>query len=674
MNNLLKMAIISGAESSVAIHIKKGKNVNSADDRGFTPLILASSLGYFKICKILLEAGADPFLRNREGEDSFTSAKRSGNRELLKLLENYINDSKNNASLYLEKNRFLNVEEYGLSEWIAEEEIVPPSMDIECFNAAKRLQQSISDHIPIDSDEGWSDIDIDLPTIKKIGKGTILEESFLESTHHLLLIGLQNGWVSKKQIVNLVSFGEETESDLEETLTLIFGDVGIIVNEDDFGWQEFDTPTNVDEDIEDLADSALSFLTQSASPKSDLFNFYLNKIATKKLLSPEEEAELGQAMESSHVEALRVISGCTTAIKEIINTFQKIEQGIMPLSFITDFGGVTFTGYEEGVIPSDSVDIVETIEEVNEDEKEIFYNKIPVELSHRVNELKSLLPEINYGNKEIVRSLLGLRLSWGFLKHISQIIESPFSLSLSHELDRADQSRQVMIEANLRLVIFLAKKYRKSGLTILDLIQEGNLGLMKAVDRFDYRKGFKFSTYATWWIRQAISRAISNQATLIRVPVHMYEKVKQVEMINREYIEKEGTVPTVKILANHLSMSSDSIEKIIKSIHEFVPIDEIDEVELWKMFIDPLPNPEDVEIQASLKRVVLEELSKISPREKEVIMLRFGLSDLEEHTLEEIGQLFHLTRERIRQIEAKAIKKIRQPSSSENLRPFLLDE
>lgn len=668
LNPLFKMAILSGAESSIALHIRKGKDVNSIDDRGCSPLILAASRGYLKICKILLEAGADPFLRDLEGKDAFASAQRSNNPELVQLLAKYSTYNHEIPSSLL-KNDFFQTENTDLSEWVAEEELRPPPMDHECFTAAQVLQGNISDHIPIDSDEDWSDVEIDLPIIRKFRKEPVLEESFLESVRHLFLLGLQNGFVLKNQIVNLVSFEEEIGLDLEEILTLIFGELGIIVDEDDWGRQESDILSIVDEDTEEIADGALSFLTESTSPENDLLHFYFNKIATKKLLSPEKEAELGKDIESSEKEALRIISGSVPAIKEIINVFTKVEQGIIPINFMTTLEESIFIGHEEGNNFSTSEEIPESIEDYDYSEKTTKESQIPIEFINRINELKRLLPEIIYGsNQAVFTSLSALKLSWSFLKHICQTIENPFSKALSYELDRADRSRQNMIEANLRLVIYLAKKYRKSGVPFLDLIQEGNIGLMKAVDKFDYRRGFRFSTYATWWIRQAISRAISNQSKLIRVPVHMFEKIQQVERVRRKLEEKTGSIPPNETLAEYLSMPSDSVEKVMRAIHEFIPIDE---VEFEDIFIDPSPNPEDMAVQDSLKKNIIKELSNLSPRNQEIMRLRFGLDDLEDHTLEEIGQMFHLTRERIRQIEANAMMKMRSPSSSRNLRPFL---
>ena len=339
---------------------------------------------------------------------------------------------------------------------MAEEELPPPPMDHECFTAAQVVQRNISDHIPVDSDEDWSEVEIALPIIRKFRKEPVLEESFLESVRHLFLIGLQNGFVLKSQIMDLVSFEEEIESDLEEILTLTFGDLGIIINEDDWGLQDSDIFISVDEDTEELADGALSFLTESISPENDLLHFYFSKTASKQLLSPEKETELGKVIESSQKEALRIISGCVPAIKEIINVFTKIEQGIIPMNFMTNSEESIFIGHEEGNNLSTSEEIPESEEDHGDNEKAVQESPIPIEFINRINELKKLLPEIIHGSTQAVfANLLGLKLSWSFLKHICQTIEDPFSKALSCELDRADRSRQNMIEANLRLVIYL---------------------------------------------------------------------------------------------------------------------------------------------------------------------------------------------------------------------------
>lgn len=267
--------------------------------------------------------------------------------------------------------------------------------------------------------------------------------------------------------------------------------------------------------------------------------------------------------------------------------------------------------------------------------------------------------------------------------YLQQIGKIPL-LSAEEELEVAKKiyetqseiARKVLINANLRLVVSIAKKYIGRGLSFLDLIQEGNMGLIKATEKFDYTKGYKFSTYATWWIRQAITRSIADQARTIRIPVHMIETINKLTRTSRQMLAEMGREPVPEELAQRLSMPLEKVRKVMKIAKEPVsleaPVGDEEDSSLGDFIADDSAlQPLDMAIHSNLKETCTRILSSLTPREERVLRMRFGIGMNTDHTLEEVGQQFNVTRERIRQIEAKALRKLKHPSRSRKLRSFL---
>ena len=297
--------------------------------------------------------------------------------------------------------------------------------------------------------------------------------------------------------------------------------------------------------------------------------------------------------------------------------------------------------------------------------------EIPDDITSDISELESDL-----GSTEGVAIDDPVRM---YLKEIGKVplLSAAEEIEIAKRMADGDQdAKKQLAEANLRLVVSVAKRYVGRGMLFLDLIQEGNLGLIKAVEKFDYRKGYKFSTYATWWIRQAITRAIADQARTIRIPVHMVETVNKLIRVNRQLLQEYGREPRPDEIAREMGISEEKVREIIKVAQEPVsletPIGEEEDSHLGDFIPDDdAPAPAEVAAFTLLKEQLMEVLDTLTPREEKVLRLRFGLDDGKARTLEEVGREFNVTRERIRQIEAKALRKLRHPSRSKKLKDFL---
>ncbi|MDX2347101.1 MAG: RNA polymerase sigma factor RpoD [Legionella sp.] len=369
---------------------------------------------------------------------------------------------------------------------------------------------------------------------------------------------------------------------------------------------------------------------------------------TLALIEPMSESFLKLKLNSKQVDKL------TRYFRQLRNDVREFERRIMRLAL------------EKGRIPRKL--FIDTFpgQETNVDWLDTLLDKHAKKLD--AERIKNITPEI----KQLQRRLIETEAVSGLTITETKDINRKMSLGEA----KARRAKKEMVEANLRLVISIAKKYTNRGLQFLDLIQEGNIGLMKAVDKFEYRRGYKFSTYATWWIRQAITRSIADQARTIRIPVHMIETINKLNRISRQILQETGREATPEELAEKMELSEEKIRKVLKIAKEPIsmetPVGDDDESRLGDFIHDDnMSSPIDSATTEGLREATLEILETLTPREAKVLRMRFGIEMNTDHTLEEVGKQFDVTRERIRQIEAKALRKLRHPSRSEKLKSFI---
>jgi len=554
-----------------------------------------------------------------------------------------------------------------------------------------------------------------------------IEEKY-DEVKELILMGKERGYLLYDEVNDLLPEGICSSDELDSIFSL-FGSAGIEVIDSEQKFQ--DEGKKDDKQGEDAEEGEFDFGAITLDKTNDPVRMYLREMGTVPLLSREGEVEIAKRIEHGQKVVLKALSRSPLVVRELLNIADRLKKQLTSIRDVIVFNDDELTDER---LEEKKAAVLEVLESIRRHERQanrmrsklsacrkgtrqhkkylslLARYRIPIAWKVRALELNSAQHERLVGViKDTVDEVLALeqevqRLNRSLegprriedaksvkkqIKHhearIRDIEEEAFATipDLKRTLAtikagelEADIAKKELVEANLRLVVSIAKKYTNRGLQFLDLIQEGNIGLMKAVDKFEYRRGYKFSTYATWWIRQAITRAIADQARTIRIPVHMIETINKLIRTSRSLVQEYGREPTSEEIAKKMDFPVSKVRKILKIAQEPIsletPIGEEEDSHLGDFIEDrAVVSPAEAVININLKEQTESVLKTLTPREEQVIKMRFGLGDGSEHTLEEVGQRFSVTRERIRQIEAKALRKLRHPSRSRMLKAFL---
>lgn len=742
LNPLLRMAAIAGVEVAVKLHIARGDDLDARDSRGATPLMLASARRKKGVVRLLLAAGANPELFDSEGRGALFYAEKGGCPECIALLRETLDTfcQVNESGLFDESlslpiapipqvakiaeafqaslsgeptsyeagdeasgvttpidevaasgpshtprlteegflsvgsvlvvemdahSNFVDVDDEPLdsgfeSDWVAESEGIAPVGDKRVLEGSSALQEVIGRHKAIDNDEEWNDVELFLPE-----RALPLASDDRADIRDLLFRGLREGAVPEAALADVCQGADSSRNEeAERLLTLVLGDLGVVIDEwEDLACREGPSEPAVEEEL--LLAEALEFTEDLASGCNEPLRYYVKGLKAD-LLSAEEEISLGREMEETGTLALDALSCWPSGLSIVFDAADRVARGEVDHKVFS---------CEQGSAEGDEANVGNASSGEEVEDEEYTLDSGAAAFVSAISEARSA-----GGDPTKIRlALLAAGLSRGFLLELAHNSEADSAgQSFISAVRRQANARERMTLANLRLVYSIARKYMWSELPFDDLVQEGNIGLIKAVERYDWRKGFRFSTYAMWWIRQQISRAIDNQARTIRVPVHIHKDALPMLRQRARYENRTGSPETEIETSQRMGIPIDKVRFLLATFDDVVSLDEVSE-DTGCPRIDTLAEFEASDpalaVEAdSLRELICSVVGGLDERSAEVIKLRFGLGGEEPLTLEEVGLRFNVTRERIRQIESKALVKLSTPAKKENFALYMGDQ